>query len=311
MGQQAAHTRAARLHHAGRKVGRTRTCGLVVTVASDRLVAELDPLLQKRDYEANHWDAVIVGMRHTARALSEAPRGYREIERSRFTSSNFKVIKRILEQYPEQLRSALQAVHILDLAETGYIKPHVDNVKFSGDLLSGLSLLSPTLMDLIHEETKETITAFLPPRSLYIQTPEGRYQVRLVHSPPSSSASLHTPSAQATSRGTACSTSAGAASRSCSATRCRPTALRQRDTAKWQYCSSLCINMESRQPRQAWAAPGLTAASLSSPSSNTTYLAASLIDPASSRSFASPHSTSRRGSAASFALSMNCSYAAR
>lgn len=106
--------------------------------------------------------------------------GYREIERSQFTSSNFKVIKRVLEQYPEHLRSQLQAVHILDLSETGYIKPHVDNVKFSGDLLSGLCLLSPALMDLIHEETKETITAFLPARCLYIMTPEGRYQVRLI-----------------------------------------------------------------------------------------------------------------------------------
>lgn len=73
----------------------------------------------------------------------------------------------------------MQAVHILDLSETGYIKPHVDNIKFSGDLLSGLCLLSPALMDLIHEETKETITAFLPPRCLYIMTPEGRFQVRV------------------------------------------------------------------------------------------------------------------------------------
>lgn len=87
------------------------------------------------------------------------------------------MIKRILEQYPEHLRANLQAVHILDLAEAGYIKPHVDNVKFSGDLLSGLCLLSPALMDLTHEESKETITAFLPPRCLYVMTPEGRFQV--------------------------------------------------------------------------------------------------------------------------------------
>lgn len=33
----------------------------LVTRTSDRLVAELDPLLAKRDYEMNHWDSVIVG----------------------------------------------------------------------------------------------------------------------------------------------------------------------------------------------------------------------------------------------------------
>ena len=88
-----------------------------------------------------------------------------------------KVIRRIHEMFPAQ--AALQAPHILDLAETGYIKPHVDNVKASGELLSGLSLLSPALMDLIHEESKEVVTIFLPPRSLYLMTREGRYEVEM------------------------------------------------------------------------------------------------------------------------------------
>ena len=40
----------------------------------------------------------------------------------------------------------LPPVHILDLHEDGYIKPHVDSIKFSGGVVAGLSLLSDGIM---------------------------------------------------------------------------------------------------------------------------------------------------------------------
>lgn len=37
---------------------------------------------------------------------------------------------------------------VIDLAQDGFIKPHVDNIKFSGGFVCGLSLLSPAIMRL-------------------------------------------------------------------------------------------------------------------------------------------------------------------
>lgn len=52
---------------------------------------------------------------------------------------------------------------------------------------------------------------------------------------------------------------------------------------------------------------GFVAASLSSPSSHTMNLRSSVMPAASSRSLASPHSSSRRGNASSFFSLMNFS----
>ena len=49
------------------------------------------------------------------------------------------------------------------------ISPHIDSVKFCGDVISGLSLLSPSVMRLEHQSTNSKwISILLPPRSLYI-----------------------------------------------------------------------------------------------------------------------------------------------
>ncbi|CAN0326924.1 unnamed protein product, partial [Phaeothamnion confervicola] len=38
--------------------------------------------------------------------------------------------------------------HAIDLAPEGFIKPHVDSVKFSGRVVAGLSLVSAAVMRL-------------------------------------------------------------------------------------------------------------------------------------------------------------------
>ena len=73
-------------------------------------------------------------------------------------------------------RKPLAHVHVLDLAREGEIKPHVDSVKFCGDTIAGLSLLSSSVMRLIHEQDpNEIIDVKLNRRSLYIMKNEARY----------------------------------------------------------------------------------------------------------------------------------------
>jgi hypothetical protein len=63
----------------------------------------------------------------------------------------------------------LTHVHILDLHEDGFIKPHVDAVRFCGNTIAGLSLLSDCVMKLTCEDDKNKwAKALLKRRSLYI-----------------------------------------------------------------------------------------------------------------------------------------------
>jgi len=79
-------------------------------------------------------------------------------------------------------------VHVIDLAEDGYITPHVDSIKFSGGLVCGVSLLSPAVMTLRpapHEDSDHVVEKndfddscvrlYLPPRSLYVLCGNARY----------------------------------------------------------------------------------------------------------------------------------------
>lgn len=106
-------------------------------------------------------------------------------------------------------QTLLSSVHVLDLEPQGYIKPHVDSVKvgrgqwlgapswgwasqakthpppcplfqFCGSTIAGLSLLSPSVMRLVHtQEPGEWLELLLEPGSLYIL----RYwQPRSLHS---------------------------------------------------------------------------------------------------------------------------------
>lgn len=64
----------------------------------------------------------------------------------------------------------LSHIHILDLHKDGYIKPHVDSVRFCGNIIAGLSLLSDSIMRFKHEtdQTKPVVNVLLKRRSLYI-----------------------------------------------------------------------------------------------------------------------------------------------
>lgn len=119
------------------------------------LLEEIDKVLRLKRYEVDHWD--------------DAIHGYREMGLSSWNSSNQKVIDRIRSTVFQSNDTILRDVHILDLAETGYIKPHVDSVEACGNTIAGLSLLTDSVMRFICEENKAIkCDALLKRRSLYV-----------------------------------------------------------------------------------------------------------------------------------------------
>ncbi|CAN9505937.1 unnamed protein product [Ophioblennius macclurei] len=126
------------------------------------LLKELEPGLKKKRYEFDHWD--------------DAIHGYRETERLSWTGACEEIFVRVRSvAFPEGSR-LLGPVHVLDLDKRGYIKPHIDSVKFCGSTIAGLSLLSDSIMRLVKEDAAhEWLDLLLPRRSLYILRDQARY----------------------------------------------------------------------------------------------------------------------------------------
>ncbi|POM66806.1 Hypothetical protein PHPALM_17273 [Phytophthora palmivora] len=68
-----------------------------------------------------------------------------------------------------------QHFEVEQLAEDGYIKPHVDSIKFSGRVVAGINLLSPSIMRFKEEHGDSVIDAYLQRRSMYMMTGRVRY----------------------------------------------------------------------------------------------------------------------------------------
>lgn len=151
-----------------------------------RLVAELEKPLRRRRLMQNHWDSVIEHYRELERRAWEDPENARTVARVRSQ------VLGLLGLAPE---TPCLPVHVIDLAAEGFIKPHVDSVKFSGGFVAGLSLLSPAIMRLRDEQGGEDNSAaasaasasdspsysssmvrmLLEPRSLYVLSGAARF----------------------------------------------------------------------------------------------------------------------------------------
>ena len=59
----------------------------------------------------------------------KAIHGYRETEKPIWNEVNTKVIDRLRSFAFTDASTVMQHVHVLDLAENGHIKPHLDSVK--------------------------------------------------------------------------------------------------------------------------------------------------------------------------------------
>lgn len=123
----------------------------------------------RRRYEKGHWDSVIID--------------FKEIElgeQAPALESIFERIRKELEPYKPPQATWLPC-HAIDLHKDGELNAHVDSVRFSGDLVAGLSLLSPSIMRLKPDATSNDdpleghVDLWLPTRSLYVLSGMSRY----------------------------------------------------------------------------------------------------------------------------------------
>nr|XP_031292916.1 alpha-ketoglutarate-dependent dioxygenase alkB homolog 7, mitochondrial [Camelus dromedarius] len=136
--------------------------GFLSAAEEETLSRELEPELRRRRYEYDHWDAAI--------------HGFRETEKSRWSEASRAILQRVQAAAFGPGQTLLSPVHVLDLEPRGYIKPHVDSIKFCGSTIAGLSLLSSSVMRLVHtQEPGEWLELLLEPGSLYILRGSARY----------------------------------------------------------------------------------------------------------------------------------------
>ncbi|XP_033636168.1 alpha-ketoglutarate-dependent dioxygenase alkB homolog 7, mitochondrial-like [Asterias rubens] len=139
-------------------------CNEFVSEEEGRVIFdEVEDYLEDAEYQYAHWDNAI--------------HGYRETEKSRWSEKSQAILHRIrLKAFPSG-EHQLSLVHVLDLAKDGYIKPHVDSVKFCGTTIVGLSLLSPAVMRLTKQDDPQSwVNVVLQPGSLYIMRNRVRYE---------------------------------------------------------------------------------------------------------------------------------------
>ncbi|CAN7938727.1 unnamed protein product, partial [Ixodes hexagonus] len=121
------------------------------------LLKEIETQLKRLRYESSHWD--------------DAIHGYREVERTNWSPPRDAIIQRIRTSAFSPDTVQMAHVHCLDLKEDGHIKPHIDSVRFCGNTIAGLSLLSPSVMRLVHEKHQQRwAKIMLKRRSLYVMT---------------------------------------------------------------------------------------------------------------------------------------------
>jgi len=131
----------------------------------ESLLREVEPHLVRQRYEDSHWD--------------DAIHGFRETERKLFNKTTAPIVEKIkTRSFPSSGKESLTLpyTHVLDLADYGHIKPHVDSVRFCGSTVAVLSLLSDCVGRFRLEEDKSLfIDALIPRRSLYIMKGSSRY----------------------------------------------------------------------------------------------------------------------------------------
>ncbi|XP_052857020.1 alpha-ketoglutarate-dependent dioxygenase alkB homolog 7, mitochondrial-like [Drosophila gunungcola] len=127
------------------------------------LIWEIEPHISRLPYESSHWD--------------DAIHGYREVQRRKWSPHNRSVLDRVCREACGG--QVMPFVHILDLAEVGGIKPHVDSTRFCGHTIAGISLLSDCVMRMkrvAKGTASHSADVLLPRRSLYIMSHLARYK---------------------------------------------------------------------------------------------------------------------------------------
>lgn len=158
----------------------------------ENLVNELNGCLSKHKFESSHWDYAITH--------------YREIERTNWLAVNRPIIQRLKEftatTIPNESAKGFSvdqliqpSIHVLDLADNGEIRAHVDSVRFCGGSVAVISLLSDSVLRLAVAPPQEVVAlpvdqpnlrnlalptdgwldVFIPRRSIYVLRGGTRY----------------------------------------------------------------------------------------------------------------------------------------
>ncbi|VDL85414.1 unnamed protein product [Schistocephalus solidus] len=172
----------------------------ITEAEESNLMAELDPVLTRLKYQTSHWDSAI--------------ENFRETEKKNWRKVNQPVIERLKElalhaekqdKKPEGIpeindySALLPLIHVLDLAPSGWIKPHVDSVRYCGGVIAVVSLLSDSVVRLAIASPSEVATLteqlpasrpglqlpppgaftdlFVPRRSVYVMCGVSRYRM--------------------------------------------------------------------------------------------------------------------------------------
>ncbi|CAG9558860.1 unnamed protein product [Danaus chrysippus] len=160
--------------------------GFVNEAEEAALLADVEPKLKRMRYEYDHWDNVCPGFivytlidKHKVHLVAHivlAIEGYRETERDSWSPLCSEVLSRVRSLFPAGA-SLLPQAHVLDLAAAGHIKPHIDAVRFCGNTIAGLCLLSSAVMRLTHEKKPHIqFDALLERRALYVMSGVARYE---------------------------------------------------------------------------------------------------------------------------------------
>jgi alkylated DNA repair protein alkB homolog 7 len=180
------------------------------------LVKEILSRMKRRRYERGHWDAVITGYKEvelsdisfptttSTRSETSIPNLFESIRQhlagrhlsSSVSSTSGSTAPPTLDDDDDNNNYvSWLPCHAIDLKKDGELKAHVDSIRFSGDLVAGLSLMSPSIMRLKipppeedqqqdrsndgddddYDRDEGHVDLLLPPRSLYALTGVGRY----------------------------------------------------------------------------------------------------------------------------------------
>jgi len=171
----------------------------------EALLREISSRMKRRRYERSHWDSVITGYKeielphpHDMQIATDHKNNKFNISEDKMYASDVSeeciktilLIRRILESYffSDELSSLRWLpCHAIDLKKDGVLSAHVDSVKFSGDIVAGLSLASSSIMrlkpdkDSYQSDSQDSffdshVDLYLPPLSLYVLSGVGRYK---------------------------------------------------------------------------------------------------------------------------------------
>lgn len=159
------------------------------------LLKEVQKRMNRRRFEEGHWDSVISKYREIELKTPDEVNNMEALS----DDSNVQEFAQTIRRTRDLLRSYLSPhlakneilwlpCHAIDLSKDGKLDAHVDSVKFSGEIIAGISLLSDSIMRLrpakgewtddetIVEGLDGHVDLYLPKLSLYCLHGNSRFQ---------------------------------------------------------------------------------------------------------------------------------------